>query len=95
MILPDVRFNGFPRLGHKCTIIFIMRLITCRPPPLTMPACPDQCQTTQCNACYFSKNPLEAASKCDGRACTGLGFTRCLRNWASCVEKFNRQENMV
>ena len=66
-----------------------------RPPPLTIPACPDQCQTTQCNACYYSENSLETPSRCDGRACIGSKFTRCLKNWALCVEWADRRQNKV
>jgi len=56
---------------------------------------PDQCRTTQCNACYYSMDALETPSSCDRKSCMGGKFTRCLKSWASCVEWANRQQNKV
>ncbi|XP_065913510.1 keratin-associated protein 16-1-like [Dysidea avara] len=55
-----------------------------RPPPLTVPPCPDMCRTTYCNACYYSDTALPTPSRCNN-LCHFPPSLKCLRSWASCV----------
>ena len=67
-----------------------------RPPPHTIPACPNQCRSTYCNACYYPKSPRNSPQKCDKRICEDQEMTpACVRYWAKCVEKLNCRKNKV
>ena len=66
-----------------------------RPPPHSTPACPNQCRSTYCNACYYSENPLKTPEKCEKKVCKNEVKPACHKRWAKCVDKINRRKNKV
>ena len=78
------------------TTVSTSHFLLYRPPPHTLPACPNQCRSTYCNACYYSETPRNSPKKCNRRLCADNKMTPvCLRRWAKCVDKKNRRKNKV
>ena len=67
-----------------------------RPPPHLTSSCPNQCHSTYCNACYYSKDPGSPPKKCNKNVCKDEQMTpECLRRWAKCVDKKDHKRNKV
>ena len=69
---------------------------SCKPPPHSTSSCPNQCHSTYCNACYYSKDPCSPPKQCNKKVCKDKWMTpECLRHWAKCVDKKDRKRNNV
>ena len=81
--------NGIASLAYN-------QFVFNRPPPHSTSGCPNQCHSTYCNACYYSETPRSPSKRCKKRVCPNeLVKAECLKRWAKCVGKRDRQYNKV
>ena len=82
--MQSVRSASYNGCFTNCLYLFLYCSAIYRPPPFTIPPCPDSCRTTFCKACYYSNTPRPAPSKCDN-LCKFPPTLECLNDWACCV----------